>query len=319
MTESVGFAPEPESGNEIQFCPIRQLPIVRNQRVRTLPGFHLLSLSAGREALAVGYYQAFGQRFVCTDLEYLHVDDKVFVCAEDHKAFLNQMSMQYHRYIRYELEERKAERKRMKERAAERQARSAAHAAQLQQKKEQVQQKAQLRQKENQAAADPRSPAPAAKPGVSGTPSTSAAEQTSQLAVDDPYAAVPVAMDDPYAAPEDPYQDGATEASTAAQKAGAASKVPGGLGQAGSGSRPAATEASATSVPAATPVAASVAAGPAPANLAAKSASPPPRKEAPEDDLYGDVADREVKKPRTASTYATAIGAMMTDDFDEDE
>merc|ERR1719230_195186 len=126
---------EPEAGQEVQFCPVRNLPIVRRQRVRTLPGFHVLSLDAGREALAQGSYKAYGQSFTCTGLEYLHPEDKVFVCDLDHKAFLNHMSMQYHRYIRHELEERKGEKKRLRERAVERQARSAAHAAQQQAEK----------------------------------------------------------------------------------------------------------------------------------------------------------------------------------------
>merc|ERR1719191_1983989 len=132
VAECGAYVPDLEPGQEIQFCPIKQQPIVRSQRVCTLPAFHLLSLGAGREALARGYYEAFGQRFSCTELEYLHPDDKVFICAEDHKAFKNQMSMQYHRYIRHELEERKAEKKRLRARASERQARSAAIAAQQQ-------------------------------------------------------------------------------------------------------------------------------------------------------------------------------------------
>lgn len=338
MAEGVGFAPENEPGSEMQFCPIRQLPIVRSQRVRTLPGFHLLSLAAGREALANGYYTAFGQKFTCTDLEYLHVDDKVFMCAEDHKVFLNQMSMQYHRYIRYELEERKSERKRLRERAAERQARSLAHAAREQQKKEQVHQQTQLRQKEPQAApADPRASAPAATPGAVSTPAVSAVgteAANQQLAVNDPYlatpAGAPVAVDDPYAVPEDPYQEGAAEASAAAPKAApAAGKPPAGPGQTSVGSHREAAEApvvpaaaATAAVPQQAPAAASPVAPRPAVPVAAQNASAPAKsqeKDATADDLYGDVADREVKKPRTTSTYASAIGAMMTDDFDEDE
>merc|ERR1719507_158619 len=133
-------APEAEPGREVMFCPILGLPIVPALRVRTLPGFHLVSLDAGKEALARGSYQVLGQRFPCQSLEYLHPDDKVFICAEDNKAFLNEMSMRYHRYIGHELKERKAERKRLRERAEERKGRSAAHqAAQLQLKEQQQQ------------------------------------------------------------------------------------------------------------------------------------------------------------------------------------
>merc|ERR1719336_1184430 len=113
--------------------------MLNSQRVRTLPGFHLLSLDAGKEALARGSYVAFGTQFPCQNLEYLHPDDKVFICPEDHKAFLNQMSMQYHKYIRHELEERKSERKRLRARAAERKARSEAFAAEAQQRQQQQQ------------------------------------------------------------------------------------------------------------------------------------------------------------------------------------
>lgn len=137
--QDLACAVEPEPGREFQFCPIRQLPIVRHQRVRALPGFHLLSLDAGKEALARGFYDAYGKQFPCQNLEYLHPDDKVFLCPEDHKAFLNQMSMQYHRYICHELEERKEERKRLRARAVERKARSEAHAAQAQQRQQQAQ------------------------------------------------------------------------------------------------------------------------------------------------------------------------------------
>ncbi|CAE7915682.1 unnamed protein product [Symbiodinium sp. KB8] len=110
---------ETEPGSEPHFCPVKALPIKRTHRVRTLPGFHLLCLDAGKEAMARGSYEAFGQRFHCESLEYLHQDDKVFICPQDQKAFLNQMSMRYHQYIRHELQERKEERKRLRERAEE--------------------------------------------------------------------------------------------------------------------------------------------------------------------------------------------------------
>lgn len=112
-----------EPGNEAQFCPVLGLPLKRTHRVRTLPGFHLMSLDAGKEAMAQGSYEAFSQRFKCEGLEHLHPEDRVFVCPQDNKAFLNQMSMRYHQYIRHELEERKVERKRLQQRAEERRAR----------------------------------------------------------------------------------------------------------------------------------------------------------------------------------------------------
>eukprot|EP00931_Biecheleriopsis_adriatica_P038449 TRINITY_DN22026_c0_g1_i6.p1 TRINITY_DN22026_c0_g1~~TRINITY_DN22026_c0_g1_i6.p1 ORF type:complete len:275 (-),score=65.42 TRINITY_DN22026_c0_g1_i6:63-887(-) len=118
---------DPEPGYEPQFCPVHGMPIKRTHRVRALPGFHLLSLGAGKEAMALGSYKAFGKTFICEGLDYLHPDDKVFICPEDNKAFLNQMSMRYHQYIRHELEERKAERKRLRERAEERKARADRH------------------------------------------------------------------------------------------------------------------------------------------------------------------------------------------------
>lgn len=292
MAEVVGYVAEVEQGSEIQFCPILQQPIIRSQRVRTLPGFHLLSLGAGREALARGYYDAFGQRFSCAELEYLHPDDKVFICAEDHKAFKNRMSMQYHRYIRHELEERKLERKRMRERATERQARSAAHAARQQQ-----QQQAPVAAKTAVASggreADPRSVSTSsvAPPAAS----TAGAEAASQLlAINDPYgdSGESRVTHDPYAVAEDgePHSD-----------APALAAVPISTASTVVASKP----------PASAPAAVVVAQPPKKAQVKPPSVD--------EDDLYGDVAGPEVKKQKTASTYASAIGAMMTDDFDEDE
>lgn len=291
--EALAYVPEVEPGNEMQFCPIRQQPIIRSQRVRALPGLHLLSLGAGREALARGHYDAFGQRFACSDLEYLHVDDKVFICAEDHKAFKNQMSMQYHRYIRFELEERKAERKRLRERAAERQARSAAHAA---------------RQQQQQPPAAPATATAAAAPARTSTVASAAAAPSSKgavgaeaagqpLAINDPYlgegsGGAAKATDDPYSVPNDPEPP--TAASTAATSA-------------------AAPLAAAAAPPAAAASAAAVPAAAAPKVTVRKPVPPD------EEDLYDDVGGPEVKRPKQASTYANAIGAMMTDDFDEDE
>lgn len=257
-----GKVVEAEPGNETQFCPIRGLPIVRSQRVRTLPGYHLLSLDAGRQALALGSYQAFGETFACNDLHYLHPEDKVFICSEDHKAFLNQMSMQYHRYICHELGERKAERRRMRERAAERQARSAAH------------QQAQ-------------------------------AERRGKKAKHDPYLADPPAGSH---ATVDPYL---TDAGDAAAKdvpavvppvssAPVASTVP-------LESKPSAkaVRSAATEVKKAAPVAAS------------QASLKIPSDDEGGDDLYEDLDSR--KQTKTTSSYATAVGAMLDGNFDDDD
>mmetsp|Transcript_11094 Transcript_11094/g.29409 ORF Transcript_11094/g.29409 Transcript_11094/m.29409 type:complete len:325 (-) Transcript_11094:63-1037(-) len=314
---------ELEPGMEVQFCPVQNLPISRGGRVRTLPGFHLLSLGAGREALARGSYQAFGQKFVCNDLEYLHPDDRVFICAEDHKAFLNQMSMQYHRYICHELSERKAERKRLRERAAERQARSAAHA---QQRRNQAQQQA----------AGAKAATEAATPLATNDPYLADAASGTKV-VDDPYGA---AAEDPYlvdsagdtAAAEAPSEGAATPAQAAPTSQGASTKATG---------APPATGAIAKSAAAQRPTTALV-----PVQVAAASAAPPAKDPVPaatqnavvlskagttkappvaavdtcdEEDLYGDIGGPATKKSKTSSTYASAIGKMLNDDFDDDD
>lgn len=335
MAEGIAYVPETEPGHEVQFCPIRNLPIIRSQRVRALPGYHLLCLAAGREALARGYYTAFQTKFQCTDLEYLHIDDKVFICPEDHKAFLNQMSMQYHRYIRYELEERKAERKRLRERAVERLARSAAQLQQRQQA-QQLQQAQQAQQEEQARQQDPRGQTAATDPVVGGkTSSLATAPRQGEVAPDRRGTPVPVvvatpaptgtavgtdasnqllatndpylgtAAEDPYAAvptAEDPYLD-ASEATAATADASAT---------------PAATS---PPNPAATPPATTAAEAAPTAAVHGQKRPAPPRKPmaAEEEDLYGDVADREVKSKRASSTYAAAVGAMLVDDFDEDD
>ncbi|CAE8648900.1 unnamed protein product, partial [Polarella glacialis] len=56
---------EAEAGKELQFCPVRGTPIQRGYRVRALPGFHLLSLDAGKEAMARGSYEAYGKKWMC--------------------------------------------------------------------------------------------------------------------------------------------------------------------------------------------------------------------------------------------------------------
>jgi len=292
MAEVKGYVAEVDQGSEIQFCPILQQPIIRSQRVRSLPGFHLLSLGAGREALARGYYEAFGQRFSCTELEYLHPDDKVFICVEDHKAFKNRMSMQYHRYIRHELEERKLERKRMRERAAERQERSLAHAARQQQ----------LQQ---------------APPLPALTAGSSAGREADPRTVSTSSVAPPAAITAGAEATNDPYGDSAESGVTHDPYAVEDGEPP-----------------SDAPVPVAVPISTAsttVASSKPPALAPPPVAVAQPKQEAEvkapvkapatddDDDLYGDMGGPEVKKQKTASTYASAIGAMMTDDFDEDE
>mmetsp|Transcript_101661 Transcript_101661/g.270388 ORF Transcript_101661/g.270388 Transcript_101661/m.270388 type:complete len:348 (-) Transcript_101661:106-1149(-) len=334
---------ELESGKELLFCPIRGLPVVRSQRVRALPGFHLLSLDAGKEALARGSYDAYGDQFPCQNLEYLHPEDKVFICPEDHKAFLNQMSMQYHRYICHELEERKEERKRLRARAAERKARSEAQAAQAQQRQQlqaQVLAKGQAQPQGQAQAAAPQvvplqgqllaPPRPAAPSAVPAAAAHNAAAATSAAALAGADAAAQLlaagdlepaeepalaATDDPYAAAaagEDPYlETSAPEAATTAIPS-AASPAPAAAGPAAAGgvTAPSAAESAAT-VPSAL---AAVLEGTQPA------ATPMPRVAvAEEEDLYGDIGEREAKRSRTASTYATAMGAILSEDFDEDE
>lgn len=275
--------PDPEAGKEVQFCPIQGLPIHRGQRVRTLPGFHLISLGAGRQALALGHYEAFGKSFPCHDLEYLHADDKVFICAEDHKAFLNQMSMQYHKYIRHELEERKAERKRLRERAKERSARSVAHAKQLEQRAAQVKQKR------------PAEPATARQP-----PSSPSKASPKVSAADDPYLGAVAA---PAAATIDPYL-GAVATPTLAAVASPAG----------------ATEPQPAELPPPLLLAPEPAAAACPAASAVPAAPAPVRPQpVEEDDLYGDVAGSAAKKQRSTSTYASAIGSMLANDFDEED
>ncbi|CAE7241718.1 unnamed protein product [Symbiodinium pilosum] len=243
---------EPEGGFDPQFCPVKALPIKRTHRVRTLPGFHLLCLDAGKEAMARGSYEAFGQRFQCEGLEYLHQDDKVFVCPQDQKAFLNQMSMRYHQYIRHELQERKAERKRLRERAEERKARADRH-----------------RQQPEPARAVVANPTPAVFPDPAGL------DVKHNLVSSVPETPPPVNNED--------------------------------FPEAKSSSKPR-NEADPRLASTLTPL-----------PVQTTPLTPPPST-VPADDLYGDLGgEQESKRQKTGSTYASAMTAMMTDDFDDDD
>lgn len=314
--EELAAPAELEPGREVHFCPIQGLPIRRSQRVRALPGFHLLSLEAGKEAVARGYYDAFGQRFACVHLEHLHPDDKVFVCAEDHKAFLNQMSMQYHRYIRHELEERKAERKRMRARAEERKIRA-----------EKAKQQAQA-----QAQAAPRAPAaPAAAPAAPSRPS--ALRHTTQPAA---AAAAPEA-----AAGSKPKKQKKEQPTAPLTPAAALAPPTPGTEAAAAPPKPKKQKkAEQASTPAAAPPAVP-APPPAPAEpprlaVASDPYSLPEEADllmgllgssgadasaaARSEDIYGGLEQSEAKKGKGSDQdYATAIGAMLEGGFDDDE
>jgi len=324
-SDDLACALEAEAGREYHFCPISGLPILRGQRVRALPGFHLLSLDAGKEALARGFYDAFGQQFPCQNLEYLHPEDKVFICAEDDKVFLNQMSMQYHRYIRHELEERKAERKRLRARAVERKARSEAHAAQVHQRqqaqqdsRQQVQQQAQPQPQPQTQRLQARVEAGAAAVEGASAAALAGADAAAQLLAtnelepaDEPF----TATDDPYAAAtgEDPY----LEAASAFEGAGAPAAGPG-LTAAG-----AAAAVGTTDTPARAAAAERLADTTGGARLGTQQPATAAAKHLDvgneEEDLYGDIGDREAKRQRTSSAYANAIGAILDNDFDDDD
>jgi len=104
----------------INFCPVRGVPIVREGRVRTVPGRHILSVEAGNEAMASGFYRVFGQDHPCTDLEILHPDDNVFLCDKDKTSFLTEASLNYHQYINFDLRKKRNERALIEHRNAER-------------------------------------------------------------------------------------------------------------------------------------------------------------------------------------------------------
>eukprot|EP00930_Biecheleria_cincta_P002058 TRINITY_DN103115_c0_g1_i1.p1 TRINITY_DN103115_c0_g1~~TRINITY_DN103115_c0_g1_i1.p1 ORF type:complete len:319 (-),score=84.00 TRINITY_DN103115_c0_g1_i1:36-992(-) len=307
--ESLVSSVEPEPGTEPVFCPVRGLPVKRGFLARTLPGFHVLSLEAGKEALARGKYEAFGKSFVCEGLEYLHTDDKIFICEQDNKAFLNHMSMRYHQYIRHELEERKQERRRMRERAEERKARSERH----RQQPEREVQSARSLPTANAGQAAASSPAKASSASQAPGASKSAASSLKQSKAkpgDAPEGAQPA-----QAAQEDPYLD---TPMVKAEPEPTDVPVP--------------TDAVPATQPRVAPIAqASPAAVPAPAPV------PPPRPAAPvaalpkplppvtavkrevTEDLYGDIGESESKKQKTGSSYANAMSAMLGGDFEDDE
>jgi len=109
----------PENEAKIVFCPVMGLPIVMERRVRTHPGFHILSQEAGNEAQKNGKYEAFGGEHACENIELLHKNDEVF-CTEDKKSFLTEASLQYYKYVHYELEEQKNERQLINDRNEQR-------------------------------------------------------------------------------------------------------------------------------------------------------------------------------------------------------
>ncbi|CAE7533819.1 unnamed protein product [Symbiodinium natans] len=205
--------------------------------------------------MARGSYEAFGQRFHCESLEYLHQDDKVFICPQDQKAFLNQMSMRYHQYIRHELQERKAERKRLRERAEERKARADRHRQQPESQPARV------------VPADP-VPVITPDPGLEVKP---------LLMPDVPETPPPVINED-------------------FQEAKSASKPR--------------NEADPRLASTLTPL-----------PVQQTPLTPPPSipKAAADDDLYGDIGGEEAKRQKTGSSYASAMTAMMTGDFDDDD
>jgi len=311
--ESLVSSVEPEPGTEPIFCPVRGLPVKRGFLARTLPGFHVLSLEAGKEALARGKYEAFGKSFVCEGLEYLHMDDKIFVCEQDNKAFLNQMSMRYHQYIRHELEERKQERRRMRERAEERKARSERHRQQPEREAQSA--RALPAANAGQAAASSSAKASTASqaPGASKAAANSLNQskampgeapegaQPAQTAQEDPYLEMPMVK----AEPEPTDVPVPTDAVPATQPGPRPRVAP-------------VTQASPAPVPAPAPV-------PPPRPAAPVAALPKPlppvtpvKTEAAED-LYGDFGESEAKKQKTGSSYASAMSAMLVGDFEDDE
>jgi len=110
----------PEEDTKISFCPILGLPLIMERRVRTSPGFHVMSEEAGQKALKVGQYEAYGDIYKCESLEPLHGDDTVYICQEDKKAFLTEASRDYHRFVHFELEQKRTERQRLQDRNEQR-------------------------------------------------------------------------------------------------------------------------------------------------------------------------------------------------------
>ena len=69
----------PKDDETIYFCPVENKPIAAEDRARTLPGFHLLSISAAQEAVRTGSYNAYGADHKVEDFEVLHPDDELFI------------------------------------------------------------------------------------------------------------------------------------------------------------------------------------------------------------------------------------------------
>lgn len=259
-----------EPGNEAQFCPVLGLPIKRTHRVRTLPGFHLLSLDAGKEAMARGSYEAFSQKFQCEGLEHLHPEDKVFICPQDNKAFLNQMSMRYHQYIRHELQERKAERKRLRERAEERKARADRHRLPP--------------EVASRTTTTPMTPMTPMTPGVTSDKTTEPAQKIRRIT-------------------QEPFHEVTVPTEVAAgHKLRIRSEDPRLFP-----APPVATPKVATPGSALTN---------APPEKSIITEKPLPSEE---DDLYGNLGGDEAKGEKIGSSYASAMNAMLKDDFDEDD
>eukprot|EP00397_Hematodinium_sp_SG-2012_P057575 GEMP01072124.1.p1 GENE.GEMP01072124.1~~GEMP01072124.1.p1 ORF type:complete len:356 (+),score=87.03 GEMP01072124.1:44-1111(+) len=118
ILESLGEV-VPEDEAKVAFCPVLGLPLVMERRVRTSPGFHILSQEAGIAAQKQGTYEAYGAAHQCESIELLHKNDEVFV-THDKKAFLTETSMQYYNYVHYELEEQRNERQLLHDRAEQR-------------------------------------------------------------------------------------------------------------------------------------------------------------------------------------------------------
>jgi len=277
--EDLAKPPEADPGREVQFCPILGLPIVPALRVRALPGFHLLSLDAGKEAIARGFYVAFGDKFPCHNLEYLHPDDKVFICTEDNKAFLNEMSMRYHRYIGHELMVRKAERKRMRDRAEELKVRRRQQLAAVA-PAEPPMQTQELPQKRRRQFSQDSAPSAVAAPAVA---------DPYQSATEDSFVAPAAAAADPYLA--------ATETVEAAPAPA-----------------PAADLAAPVAVATPSPAVAAPHSPPVPSVAAPLAAAPAAHAD---DDMYEEMGSAQ--PPKSSSAYANAIGAMLGDDFDDED
>ncbi|CAD7936201.1 unnamed protein product [Amoebophrya sp. A25] len=131
----------------VPFCPIRNAPICPEGRARSLPGFHLMSIDAAREALPSGRYRAYGSEYVIRDFEVLHPKDTVYECEVCHKVFLNQGSLQYHHYLKHEMKNTLRDKQRLRD-AAERRKRQREEMQQKMQEQQQQQQKMQQEQQQ---------------------------------------------------------------------------------------------------------------------------------------------------------------------------